>query len=559
MKNRIIFNDKIDIPDIVNDKCNIAYEQIRSEAAEPNPTIKIRHRKKALISVVAAAAVLGCAAPVAANYFQNAFDVVHNEVYTKDPAQQMNVAEYATDVNIEAKKPCSDITMQSVYCDGNNIALAFVLNPVNEELKKSTAIDAWISVKLDGKTVNDIMCDNFSLSEDGKFYMTSYCTDLEIKDNSKLDVKIYSLKGVNDSYMKWVPIDSNNYYAAGTYVPEETEVFEDVFEFTDTVIPDRSNNKLYEVNETNNGITLKSVLVTPFKTDIDIDCADDTSVRVTDDNGNELECMLNHTEWKGWSFESPLKTADKLNIEVLDTHQDGFPVISNFTVDIEKGFAEKYTVRFNDSDTIYDPPFEEIQAHQEQIAKDSFFVAVNTVEPLPVGSTYALNGHYIREGLPNISVKITGSEIGSFTDYNADEFSIWETPKDCENMNEEELKNYVLNDDNFKLMLVTYEITNNSFSDNEFYFSGMEIMSKNNEYCFSEPYISVNKENGGIESNTYNIDSKSSKTLTFGYAIPKDMDIDDFYGFKTAENSSFEYEYIGEQVLHEEAYFYALN
>ncbi len=559
MKKRKIYNEKVDIPDIVNDKCNMAYEQIRNQTIAKKTVKKIHHKKKAVIGIVVAAAVLGCTVPVAANYFKNAFDVVYYEVYTKNPAQQMNVAEYATDVNIEARQLCADITMQSVYCDGNNIALAFALNPITEDLQNATAINAWVSIKLDGKIVNDITYDNFSLSEDGMFYMTSYCTDLEIKDNAKLDVKIYALKGINGNYMKWVPNDSDNYYAAGTYVPKETEVFEDVFEFTDTVNPNRSNNKLYEVNETNNGITLKSVLVTPFKTDVNIDCADNTSVRVTDDSGNELECMLNHSEWNGWSFESPLKTANKLNIEVLDIYQDGFPVISSFTVDIEKGFAEKYTIKFNDSDTVYDPPLEELQAHQEQFVKDSFLEAVNTVAPLPVGSTYALYGHYISEDFPKLAVKITGSEIGSFSDYNEDKFSIWDTPKGCENMSEEELKNYVLNDDNFKLMLVSYEISNNSFGDDKFYFSGMEIMSKNHEYCFSEPYISVNKENGGVEGYYYNIEAKSTKTLTFGYVIPKDMDIDDFYGFKIADNSSCEYVYPGEQVLHGEANFYALN
>lgn len=567
MKKRIIFNDKIDIPDIVNDKCNMAYEQIRSEAAETKPTRKIRHSKKAVISVVVAAAVLGCAAPVAANYFKNAFDVVHDEVYTKDPGQHINVAEFATDVNIEAKQLCADITMQSVYCDGNNILVSFVLEPINEEMKSATNVYATISAKLNGKFID---CDgdykhslgiNFSKSDDGLFYGVANFTEVNVTEKTPLEIEISGLRSVDASYVKWVPDNPDNYYGSGNYEAEET-IFSDKFNFTSDISADTSNNKLYEVNETNGNYTLESVLVTPFSTEVKIyGITDGNVLNITDNNGNKLEYISTYyiSEDNLYSMTSPLKTADKLNIEVLDTYQDGFPVISSFTVDIEKGFAEKYTVEFDDSDKVYDPPLEELQAHWDKIAKDSFFEAVNIVPPLPVGSTYALNGNYIKEDVPELAVKITGSEIGSFSDYSADEFSIWETPKGCENMSEEELKNYVLNDDNFKLMLVTYEITSNCFGNNEFYFHGMEIMSKNNEYYFSEPYISVNKENGGVEGNLYSIEGKETKTLTFGYVIPKDMDTDDFYGFNTADNCNYEYIYPGEQVLHEEAYFYALK
>ncbi len=567
MKNRIIFNDKIDIPDIVNDKCNMAYEQIRSEAAETKPTRKIRHGKKNIISVVIAAAVLGCAAPVAANYFKNAFDVVHNEVYTKDPAQQMNVAEFATDVNIEAKQLCADITMQSVYCDGNNILVSFVLNPINEKMKSATNVYATISAKLNDKLIK---CDgdfelslgiNFSRSDDGLFYGVTNFTDVNVTEKTPLEVEISGLRSVDASYVKWVPDNPDNYYGSGNYEAEET-IFSDKFNFTSDINADTSNNRLYEVNEANGNYTLESVLVTPFSTEVKISgITDGNALNITDNNGNKLEYISTSyiSEDNLYSMTSPLKNANKLYIDILDTYQDGFPVISSFTVDIEKGFAEKYIVEYDDSDTVYDPPFEEIEKHHELLAKDSFFVAVNTVTPLPVGSTFALYGNYIKEDVPKLAVKITGSEIGNFSDYSADEFSILETPKGCENMSVEELKNYVLNDDNFKLMLVTYEITNNSYGDDTFYFSGMEIMSKNHEYHFTESCISVNKENGGVECNLYSIEGKETKTLTFGYVIPKDMDTEDFYGFKTADNCTLEYIYPGEQVLHEEAYFYALK
>ena len=270
MKEKIIFNEKIDIPDIVNDKCNMAYEQIRNDAV--NAPKKIHHKKKATVITIAVAAALACGVPVAASYFKSAFSFVSQEVYTKNPAMKIDLSPYAKDVNKSSAQTIADITMQSVYCDGENLSVALALKPINEELKTMTRITAYITttlndtrIKTDPGEMQSTVPINFYASDDGTFYAIQNYQQLSVKENSALELQISSLKGFDDKHVTWVPDNPNDFYRSGGYMPAETDVFSDKFSFEATVSPDTSNNKLYEVNETQGGITLESVFVTPFK------------------------------------------------------------------------------------------------------------------------------------------------------------------------------------------------------------------------------------------------------------------------------------------------------
>ena len=184
MKEKIIFNEKIDIPDIVNDKCNMAYEQIRSEAKMP--VRKIHHRKKITVTAIILAATLACGVPVAASYFKSAFSVMNQEVYIKSPDQKADLSAYAQNVNENSAQLCADITMQSVYCDGENLSIAFALKPANEQLKGMTKISAYIITKLNDTRLRDIegiqsaVPVYFYLSDDGIFYGTATYQHLSV-------------------------------------------------------------------------------------------------------------------------------------------------------------------------------------------------------------------------------------------------------------------------------------------------------------------------------------------------------------------------------------------
>ncbi|MBQ8434958.1 MAG: hypothetical protein IJX24_02975, partial [Oscillospiraceae bacterium] len=379
MKEKIIFNEKIDIPDIVNDKCNMAYEQIRSNAgASPK---KIRHTKKATVITIAVAAAIACGIPVAADYIKNAFSFVSNEVYTKNPAMQMDLSPYAEDVNKNSAQTIADITMQSVYCDGENLSIAFALKPANEELKKMTRITAYITTKLndtriktDPGEMQSTVPINFYASDDGTFYAMQNYQQLSVKENSALDVQISSLKGFDDKHVTWIPDNPNDFYGSGGYMSAETDVFSDKFNFESTVNPDTSNNKLYEVNETQNGITLESIYVTPFKTEVTVTGLHNRQAfRVLDNDNYQYENMGHYSSENASenaeTFTPPLKSAKQLKIEVFNLDTDDFPAEYTFTVDIEKGFANKYTVEYDDSDVVYEPPMEEMEKHWKEKEK----------------------------------------------------------------------------------------------------------------------------------------------------------------------------------------------
>lgn len=550
MKERIMFNEKIEIPDIVNDKCNMAYEQIRSEAATAPK--KIRHRKKIIVTSIILAAALACGVPVAASYFKSAFSVMNQEVYLKSPDQKADLSAYAQNVNESSAQLCADITMQSVYCDGENLSIAFALKPANEQLKGMTKISAYIKTALNGTKLTDIngihtaVPVNFYVSDDGIFYGTATYQHLSVADNTKLDVEILNLKGENEKYQKWVPDNPNDFYGSGEYVMEQTDIFGDKFNFEATVSPDTSNNKLYEVNETQDGITLESVYVTPFKTEINISgLGKNQSFRVLDNDGNKFEFMdesfsvaIDETDNIRGYLSSPLKTAKQLKIEVFDLDTDNFPTEYTFTVDIEKGFANKYTVEWDDSDIVYDPPFEEMEKHWEEKEKketEKLSELVNTIEKVPVNTVVDSEEYITIDETPEnyedakitVSYKITGSKIDDSANYELMDADRW-------NWYEEY---FDLTPENTKMLIVTYELTNNSDKSGRMCFSGSMIYSKDTKYNAHEPDYMPDRENGGKSSYMFDFEPYETKTITCGYIVPEEYVEVGFYSLTNIKHT----------------------
>ena len=208
------------------------------------------------------------------------------------------------------------------------------------------------------------------------FYGVVNYNDVIIEDTSTLEITVENIKAFNGKLWTWTPFDPNDYYGEGEYMAEEIGPFDDVYEFSTTVTPNTDNNTLYEVNATHGEITLESVLVTPFQTKISISGINETIsglkpykwVKVFDNEGNELELMGDIENNSVWTFATPLKTANQLKISVYPSYDTPEPECT-FTVDIEKGFADVYTVEFEESEIVYVPPFEEI--YPDGIAEDA--------------------------------------------------------------------------------------------------------------------------------------------------------------------------------------------
>jgi len=542
MKEKIIFNEKIDIPDIVNDKCNMAYEQIRSEAKMP--VRKIHHRKKITVTAIILAATLACGVPVAASYFKSAFSFVSQEVYHKNPEKKIDLSPYAKEVDEKSEQTSAEITLQSIYCDGNNVSVALSLKPINEELKGMTGVWALSKATLNGEIIKTNPYETshqcgiyFYAGEDGIFYSRLDFQNISVKDSSNLTLNISSLHGENEKNMTWVPDNPNDYYAAGTYLPEQTDTFSDKFSFEAEVSPDTSNNKLYEVNETQDGITLESVFVTPFKTDIVMTgLSERQSFRVVDNDGNQLE-HINFFDGVQ-TLTSPLTTAKQLNIEVFDLDTDNFPTEYTFTVDIEKGFANKYTVEWDDSDVVYNPPMEELEKHwEEENARIEQEIAerVNNAEKIPVNTVVDSEEYITIDETPEnyedakitVSYKITGSMIDDSANYelmDADRWNWYEEYSD-------------LTPENTKMLIVTYELTNNSDKSGRMCFSGSKIYSKDTKYNAHEPDYMPDRENGGKSSYMFDFEPYETKTITCGYIVPEEYVEVGFYSLTNIKHT----------------------
>lgn len=522
--------EETSVPDIVNEKCNLIYEKIRGEAAQ-SPRKKIRRSNRlTVICIAAAAAAIISSVPVTAYFVRNGFNFISHEVYTKLPEEQNDLTPYAASVDNRQQEKSADITMQSVYCDGEALALSFMLEPKSQELvtDKCTAISAEIYIKLNGRSIEVgeegvIRNLNFVRGDDGNFYGVYSNRSLSVKPDTQLDVKLATLKGINGKYRVWEPDDPSDYYASGTYVPQQTGFFRDIFEFSEKISPDTSNNRLYEINETQGNVTLESVLVTPFKTVVNISgLSSKQSLRVLDQDG----CRLDFIDWeRECQLASPYKTTKQLTVEVFRTDEDDPPAQYSFTFDIEKGFTDKFDVEYDDSDIVYEPPMEVLDAHWEEQQNKytaKLLEAVSKAEKLPLGTAFEKNmTDYGFESIKT-SQSITGSRLVSSADY-ADKLD--------PDLNTEDFPG---------LLLIDYEITNLENTPESIFFCGFDIFSRDmSEIIGTEPTYMPDKDHGGHDGYLYDFKAGETRKITMGYLVGEEYD--SFYALEYNKSHASDY------------------
>lgn len=551
MKNEKDFFDNTAVPEIVSRKCNEAYEIIYKECEQKNrnrteissytavseknkpeevvfENCEQDNKGKKRIAIKRFGAIAACVAVLAgitipavweyAPSIKSAFGTVSEETDSIVPTEEGIAKENI--LALEDKRwedsQCADIEIQNVYCDESHLAVYLALTPKDEQLKNLTGVQAKCTIKIDGKDVveeTEELYIGFSADVDGNYYTRLYYSYLDIREDSELQIHIYDIQGVNGLVQNWVDNDE----ISGAYMPETTEVLSGDFVFERKLTPDPGNNITYEVNETQNGITLESVVVTPFDTTVYINGLDYSiyDFGVKDQDGNELECYGALSDDYGEQFigsvyNTPLKTATALYVEVFRLDQDDFPVDYVFEVPIEKGFDEKCIVEPDFGEPTLNPPMEEVEADYESVLQEQYDEAMEKAVYEPVGTTIPLlYDNYL------LNVRITGSEVGEISDYDIDSEYIQRYEDLCGGI------------DDAKLLLVTYEVENTINVERDMYFCGFEMVSKDlragSDWTVipSDPeYISYT-ENGGKSLYKYTFAPYETKTITYGYIVPE--------------------------------------
>lgn len=551
MKNEKDFFDNTAVPEIVSRKCNEAYEIIYKECEQKNKNraeisgytaVSEKNKpeevvfenceqdnkgKKRIVfkrfgAIAACAAVLaGITIPAVSEYapsIKSAFGMTEVEVDSIVPTEESTAKENILSLEEERHNDsqCADIEIQNVYCDESNLAVYLALTPKDEQLKNLTGVQTKCTVKIDGKDVVEKAGEQyigFSADVDGNYYARLYYSYPDIKKDSELQIHIYDIEGVNGLIQNWVPNDD----MSGTYVPETTGVLSGDFVFERKLIPDTSNNRTYEVNETQNDITLESVVVTPFDTSVYISGVDYSiyDFRVKDQDGNELDCYGalgddNGEQFIGSVYNTPLKTATALYIEVFRIDQDDLPIDYVFEVPIEKGFYEKYIVEPDFGEVTLNPPMEEVEADYEGVLQQQYDEAMKTAVYEPVGTTIPLlYDNFI------MNVRIKGSVVGEISDYDIDSEDI---------QFYEDLYGGI---DDAKLLLVTYELENTINVERDICFCGFEMVSRelraDSDWTVlpSDPQYISYTENGGKSLYKYTFAPCETKIITYGYIVPE--------------------------------------
>ncbi len=564
------------IPDIVEKKIQEAYSQIREESKamkkeesknmnnerKVKKTVRPRIIIASCAAVAAAAVCVTATVPAFANnipFFKHAYEVVTGN-YQKNPILKNDLSQYSATLNADSTGENADVTMQSAYFDGENISIEFVLVPESDILKNNvTNIEADIKADIDGNKLyrdeyrkdNSINEDTigFVKADDGNFYATVYYTasdsEYETSKEYGLNVEISDIYGTNNLKQIWVPVDSNaeymsyDYCVAGGYEPEKTEVLSDKFTFSENITAKNLSTD-YEVNKTEGTFTLEKISVSPFSTDVYIDgIKGDNGIRLKDESGNEIE-SIDGLDNERIKFETPLKPAKSLTVEIFDINQDGFPAIASFNVDINGGYAENISNEYTDDDskTVYTPSEDELNAVVSKVSDNGWEEVKNNVKPEKLGTKIK---EIDESGEKTYEVSITGSrivDIDEFLDGIDSETADWYKTVYKENISD------------MKMLLVDYKLENNSNEDLTTYFMGLSFLPKDFVFkedevdIFNEPHYQSEKDNGGKSSYKYTLKANSERTLTYGYPVTKEMAEKGFYAFgakdESVEPSSYE-------------------
>lgn len=304
---------------------------------------------------------------------------------TKDYSQEVQVTTQAKTQTAVATQDDTDymsVYVDSYYCDGSNLYITYGIQTNDELLSKCNCITGPLDIKINGQTLdNDTKSTELytaSSDELGLFVgkINVDVSNIENLDGADIDLS-FSVDCAFDSIHYDYDYDSLCYtnFRLDTFNDDgspneyaEKYLKQSVSTDFKLSITDTSQNKTYPVNQTQGGVTINSITVSPANTKLDADFSSSDSsymVRLFDSTGTELLLSNNNV------YSTPMKDATSITIGLYDNSQ-AEPVYS-FEVPIDRGYAiDIDDYGYVNVEPIYNPPMEEVTKNIKSILEEKY-------------------------------------------------------------------------------------------------------------------------------------------------------------------------------------------
>ncbi len=331
------------------------------------------------------------------------------QVTTQDTTAVTSQAETQTAVATQDDTDYMSVYIDSYYCDGSNLYITYGIQANDELLSKCNCINGPLDIKINGQTLNDgtKSTESYTASSDelGLFVGKINVDVSNIEDIDGADIDL--------SFSVYCAFDSIHYnydYDNLCYTNFRLDTFNDdgsPNEYAEKYlkqsvstdfklsITDTSQNKTYPVNQTQGGVTINSITVSPANTTLDADFSSSDGsydVRLFDSTGTELLWSDNNV------YSTPMKDATSITIGLYDSSQ-AEPVYS-FEVPIDRGYAiDVDDDCYVDVEPIYNPPMGEATKNIKSILEEKY-------KDVPMYQDVSLNLKDIDTEKDTVNVKI---------------------------------------------------------------------------------------------------------------------------------------------------------
>lgn len=261
---------------------------------------------------------------------------------TKDYA--VKVAESTTlTEDTQTYEHCITPYIDSYYCDGQTLYITYGIKANAEDLAQCNYMSGDMDIKINGQSLSngEKSTQIFTANSDtlglfiGKINVD--VSNVENLDGAKVDIDF----NVNTAY------DGINYEFNYEYLryEEKTRVedkyLDDTVSFSFNISLTDPQIDTYEVNQTQEDITLNSVTISPTSTTIDANVQGEYFILVHDNNGNELS-YKDGEDMSNIRFETPLVNTTYITVEYYQLEEKNKTVktpSATFEVPIERGFG----------------------------------------------------------------------------------------------------------------------------------------------------------------------------------------------------------------------------
>lgn len=276
----------------------------------------------------------------------------------------------ATDDNASSEH-CISPYVDSYYCDGQTLYITYGIKANAEDLAKCNCIFGAMDIKINGQSLDNggKSTELFTASSDELgLFVGRINVDISNVDNiegSRVDID-FNVDTAFDSINYDFNYDTLEY---DNRTRVEEKYLDDVVSFGFDVTELNPQVKVYEVNQTKDGNTLKSITVSPANTKIDLDCQDGYFIKLFDSTGKEL---VWNGELDGNTYSTPMIGATSVTVGLYNDTQSE-PVYS-FEVPIERGFNTGLDVAddqcYVEVEPVYNPPMEEVASLIDESRQD---------------------------------------------------------------------------------------------------------------------------------------------------------------------------------------------